>query len=221
MKSDGMLLWQSGLPYAQYFTKKYAPIKVTTAPYLGGIGNFQNNKQLAQQCFVTSEPLTAERAGLKVKTFLVAESGYNPYTTVLVTTREHMQKHPDEVRRMVAAVRAGWAAYLQDPAATNAAMGRINKAMDAQTFRASAVAQVELIQPNSPAIFLAHGDADEVVSSLNSTFLHDVAKTKGVPVECVIVKGAGHGFSGDVIEPSVAEINHRTVEFYLKYLGSL
>ena len=146
MKSDGMLLWQAGLPYAQYFTKKYAPIKVTTAPYLGGIGNFQNNKQLAQQCFVTSEPLTAERAGLKVKTFLVAESGYNPYTTVLATTREHLQRHPDEVKRMVAAVRAGWAAYLRDPGATNARMGQINKAMDAPTFLASARAQAALIQ---------------------------------------------------------------------------
>ena len=31
MKSDGMLLWQAGLPYAQYFTRKYAPIKVRTA----------------------------------------------------------------------------------------------------------------------------------------------------------------------------------------------
>ena len=146
MKSDGMLLWQAGLPYAQYFTKKYAPIKVTTAPYLGGIGNFQNNKQLAQQCFVTSEPLTAARAGLKVKTFLVADSGYNPYTTVLVTTREHLQQHPDEVKRMVAAVRAGWEAYLKDPAATNAQMGKINKAMDAQTFAASAQAQIGLIK---------------------------------------------------------------------------
>ena len=146
MKSDGMLLWQAGLPYAQYFTKKYAPIKVTTAPYLGGIGNFQNNKQLAQQCFVTSEPLTAARAGLKVQTFLVADSGYNPYTTVLVTTREHLQQHPDEVKRMVAAVRAGWEAYLKDPAATNAQMGKINKAMDAKTFAASAQAQIGLIK---------------------------------------------------------------------------
>ena len=146
LNGDGMLLWQAGLPYAQYLTKKYAPIKVKTAPYLGGIGNFQNDALLSQQCFVTSEPLTAARTGLKVKTFLVAESGYNPYTTVLVTTREHLQKKPDEVKRMVAAVRAGWEAYLADPSATNAAMGQINKAMDAQTFADSARAQIDLIR---------------------------------------------------------------------------
>ena len=134
LQSDGMLLWQAGLPYAQYLAKKYAPIKVKLAPYLGGIGNFQNDPLLSQQCFATSEPLTAARAGLKVTTFLVAESGYNPYTTVLVTTREHLKQNPDEVKRMVAAVRAGWEAYLKDPSRANATMGAINKAMDAQTF---------------------------------------------------------------------------------------
>jgi NitT/TauT family transport system substrate-binding protein len=47
---------------------------------------------------------------------------------------------------MVAAVRAGWEAYLADPSATNAAMAQINKAMDAQTFADSAHAQVDLIR---------------------------------------------------------------------------
>jgi NitT/TauT family transport system substrate-binding protein len=146
LKSDGMLLWQAGLPYAQYLARKYAPIKVRTAPYLGGIGNFRNDPKLSQQCFATSEPLTAQRAGLKVKTFLVAESGYNPYTTVLVTTREHVQQRPDEVKQMLAAVREGWKAYLSDPAKTNATMAQINKAMDARTFEESATAQVSLIK---------------------------------------------------------------------------
>jgi NitT/TauT family transport system substrate-binding protein len=147
LKSNGVLLWQAGLPYAQFLAKKYGPLTVTTAPYLGGIGNFQNDPNLSQQCFVTSEPLTAQRAGLKVSTFLIAQSGYNPYTTVLVTTRDHLAKSPDEVKRFIAAVRAGWQTYLDDPSATNAAMAQINKAMDAQTFRDSAAAQVDLIEP--------------------------------------------------------------------------
>ena len=148
LKSDGMLLWQAGLPYAQFLAKKYGPLVVKTAPYLGGIGNFQKDSMLSQQCFVTSEPLTAARAGLEVATFLIAQSGYNPYTTVLVTTRDHLQKSPEEVKGFVAAVRAGWEAYLADPAPTNAVMAQINKAMDAQTFSDSAAAQVELIRTN-------------------------------------------------------------------------
>jgi NitT/TauT family transport system substrate-binding protein len=144
-----VLLWQSGLPYTQYFRKKYAPLKVVTAPYLGGIGNFQNDPKVAQQCFVTSEPLTAAAAGIKVKTFLVADSGYNPYTAVLVTRRQRWEKSPAEVTSMVAAVRSGWTVYLQDPAATNTAMLALNRAMSAETFAQSAQAQRNLIQTGS------------------------------------------------------------------------
>ena len=146
MKSNGILLWQAGLPYAQYFMKKYGPIKVTTAPYIGGIGSFEHDNRVSQQCFVTSEPLEAKKAGLRVKTFLVADSGYNPYTTVLATTRQRLQQHPDEVKRMVMAVREGWRDYLKDPAPTNRAMMKLNKAMDAATFMKSAKEQERLIQ---------------------------------------------------------------------------
>ncbi len=149
MHSDGVLLWQSGLPYAQYFKKKYSPVSVVTAPYLGGIGNFQNDRKVSQQCFVTSEPLAAAAAGLKVKTFLVADSGYNPYTSVLVTTRERWKQSPEEVRSMVAAVRSGWESYLLDPTKTNTAMLELNKAMSAQTFVQSAQAQEPLIKTSA------------------------------------------------------------------------
>jgi NitT/TauT family transport system substrate-binding protein len=149
MRSKGVLLWQSGLPYAQYLRKKYAPLTVVTAPYLGGIGNFQNDPNVSQQCFVTSEPLTAAAAGIKVKTFLVADSGYNPYTAVLVTQRQRLDKSPAEVKAMVTAVRSGWNDYLQDPTGTNNAMQALNKAMSAETFAASAQAQHALIKTGS------------------------------------------------------------------------
>lgn len=146
MQTPGVLLWQSGLPYAQYFMKKYAPLAVVTAPYLGGIGNFQNDPEISQQCFVTSEPLTAAAAGIKVKTFLVADSGYNPYTAVMVARRQRLENNPAEVKAMVAAVRSGWQHYLEDPDATNAAMMTLNKAMSAETFEQSALAQSDLIR---------------------------------------------------------------------------
>lgn len=151
MRGDGLLLWQSGLAYAQYFKKHYAPVKVATAPYLGGIGNFQKDPKISQQCFVTSEPLAAEKAGIKIKTFMVADSGYNPYTTVLATTREHLQKNSEQVSNVVASVRSGWNAYLRDPTSTNTQMSQLNKAMDLPTFLASAQAQQSLIEtpPNS------------------------------------------------------------------------
>lgn len=142
---DATLLWQSGLPYALYL-KKRKTFKIKTAPYMGGIANFQKDPDLAQQCFVTSEPLTAQRAGVQVTTFLVAETGYNPYTTVLVTKASRIKSHPEEVQQMVNAVRDGWAAYLKDPSGTNKHMQGVNKAMEPETFQKSADAQKPLIQ---------------------------------------------------------------------------
>jgi NitT/TauT family transport system substrate-binding protein len=149
LHSDGVLLWQAGLPYSQYLKKEYAPIKVFTAPYLGGIGSFQNDIKVSQQCFISSEPLTAVAAGLKINTFLVADTGYNPYTTVLATTRERWKASPSEVKGMIAAVRGGWNDYLEKPADTNSAMQALNKAMSADTFKHSAQAQQSLIRTDA------------------------------------------------------------------------
>lgn len=49
--------------------------------------------------------------------------------------------------------------------------------------------------------------------------MESVAKEKGVAVECVISKGAGHGFRGASIAPTEAEISQKTAAFFLKYLA--
>ncbi len=77
---------------------------------------------------------------------------------------------------------------------------------------------VLLLKKDSPAIFLAHGDQDRTLSFKNSITLRDAAQAKGVPVECVISKGANHGFGGGNIDPSIKEINKKTVDFLLNYL---
>jgi len=69
-----------------------------------------------------------------------------------------------------------------------------------------------------PAILLAHGYQDRVLNVVNSTTFAELCQQKGVPVECIIVKGADHGFRGDNIQPSQAEITARTTNFFLKYL---
>ncbi|MEZ0392595.1 MAG: ABC transporter substrate-binding protein [Pseudobdellovibrionaceae bacterium] len=145
-QSEGTLLWQTGLPYAQYLQKKYGPFKVKTAPYPGGIGNFQNDVKISQQCFVTSEPLLAQKAGVKEKTFLVSDSGFNPYVTVLAVRSSALKENPEKFKKLVEALRQGWAQYLKDPKPTNQAMAKINRAMDMETFQKSAEVQKSLIQ---------------------------------------------------------------------------
>lgn len=140
------LLWQSGLPYALYLKNKYSGMKIQQAPYAGGISNFLQNPQVIQQVFVTSEPLLAKAAKVETDVYLAAEEGFNPYTTVLAVRRTSLKKDAETVRKLVAAVKLGWLSYLKDPKLGNEYMAPKNKAMDLNTFAASAQAQAPLIQ---------------------------------------------------------------------------
>ena len=145
--SEGTVAMQRGLPYSAVLEKKFAFDKVKIVPSPGGdLSAFRADPKYTMQCFVTSEPLAAKKAGLDVQTFLIAEAGYNPYTTVLVTRGDYARQNPEIVKNVVAAVRDGWRAYLDDPSATNAVMQPLNPAMDAQTFTDAAAAQEPLIE---------------------------------------------------------------------------
>ena len=147
-KTPGTLAMQRGLPYAEFLLKKYgATDEVRIVPSPGGsIAAFLVDKNFSQQCFVTSEPVLARQQGSDPKTFLVAEAGYNPYTTVLATSGAYLRQHPEVARKLVEAVREGWLTYLADPSQANAVMQSRNKTMDARTFAESAGAQRPLIE---------------------------------------------------------------------------
>lgn len=154
-KAGGTVAMQKGLPYAQLLEKQYGFDKVKVVPSPGGdLSVFLRDETFTQQCFVTSEPLAARKAGVETKTFLVKEAGYNPYTTVLVTRGELVRTNPTLARDVTRACRAGWEAYLKDPAAANAAMRAANPGMDAQAMADAAKVQEPLIRTDEAR---AHG----------------------------------------------------------------
>jgi NitT/TauT family transport system substrate-binding protein len=142
----GILAMERGLPYSDFLQKKYGfgKLKIVPSPF-GDLSLYRTDENYAMQCFVTSEPLAAKKTGIEPQTFLVADSGYNPYTTVLATSESYLKANPEIVKSMVDAVREGWQAYLTNPAKANEYMGRLNPTMDAQTFKDSAAAQKPLI----------------------------------------------------------------------------
>ncbi len=143
---SGTLAVEPGLAYVKWFEKHYDLSKWKVVPYSFSIAPFLGDPNLAQQVFVTAEPIAAKRAGADPKVFLIAESGFDPYAAVVITTGAYWKAHPDRVGAAVAALRAGWRAYLDDPGPANAAMGALNSEMDAETFRLAAEAQKPLIE---------------------------------------------------------------------------
>jgi NitT/TauT family transport system substrate-binding protein len=144
---EGTLLAEDNT-WLQFLRNKFGPGPVKMVAYDNGIAQFLAKPDLSQQCFITSEPLAAARKGGDPQTFLVADEGFNPYTTVVICKGDLWRKNPDEVKAMAAACREGWRAYLDNPGPTNAIMHDLNKDMDPQTFAEAAAAQKPLIETN-------------------------------------------------------------------------
>jgi NitT/TauT family transport system substrate-binding protein len=144
--ASGTLAIEPGLPYAAFLKKKHGFDRAKIVPYDGGVARFVADKDFAQQCFVTSEPIAAKQKGSDPQVFLVADEGFNPYVAVVITRRALFKEQPDRVRAFARATQEGWRAYLDDPATANAAMGKLNASMSAETFAAAAAAQRPLIE---------------------------------------------------------------------------
>lgn len=102
-------------------------------PYAFSIAPFLVDKNLVQQGYLTSEPYAIEKAGkFKPNVFLVADGGYNSYSTTIETTTKLVATKPDLVQRFVDASIEGWYGYLYgDPAAANARIMQDNPEMTA------------------------------------------------------------------------------------------
>lgn len=146
LTNEGFLAWQKGLSYSLFLQKKYPNAKVKMVPYLGGLSQFQKDKLLSQQGFLTSEPIAASDMKIPVSTFLVADEGFNPYTTVLSVRKDFYKHNSEIVKKLHQAVTNGWNSYLKNPDKANAYMSQLNPGMKTETFKKSAEAQAPLIQ---------------------------------------------------------------------------
>lgn len=118
--------------FSLYLQKKLPLPGVRLVPYSGNVAPFVIDRQLAQQAFTFSEPFVARQRGCRPRCLLVSDLGFNPYTSLLITGRETLDKRPEVVRKMVAASLRGWRQYLQDPAAANRLLRQQNNAAEAE-----------------------------------------------------------------------------------------
>jgi NitT/TauT family transport system substrate-binding protein len=120
---------QTGATWLKYVVNRYNLRRLREVPSTHSIANFLADPGYVQQIFITSEPFFAKQAGADVRTLLISSSGYDPYR-VTFTSRDFLAQHPDVVAKFVRASIRGWQAYLQDPAATNAQLLKLNPALN-------------------------------------------------------------------------------------------
>ena len=145
-QTEGLLSLQSGLLYYPYLVKKFGKPKAQVVPYTGGVANFLKDKKFSQQGFATTEPLAAEKGGAKVKNFLIADEGFNPYLVVLAAREDFIKKNPELVENIIRGSQDGWNFYLQNPKSVNEYMAKLNKSLDLETFHKAADIQKPFIE---------------------------------------------------------------------------
>jgi NitT/TauT family transport system substrate-binding protein len=122
---------KTGSTWWQFIEKKYQLTNVHEIPAMMNVANFVADPNYIQQAFATSEPFFAQQAGIATRVMLTSDAGYSPYR-VMFTTRDFLQGHTEAVGNFVAASIKGWREYLNDPAAANAAIIKLNPALNAQ-----------------------------------------------------------------------------------------
>lgn len=77
-------------------------------PYTFNLAPFLADKAMVQQGYATSEPVNAALQGAKPKIFLLAEQGWNTYSTTVETRNELVRAKPEVVRKFVEGSIIGW-----------------------------------------------------------------------------------------------------------------
>ncbi|MFM7519673.1 MAG: ABC transporter substrate-binding protein [Planctomycetota bacterium] len=93
---------QQGHAFVEYMRSKGVLAGVKEVPFTGGVALTVGDPSFAQQGYVYSEPLLARQQGVAITTLMVSDLGFDPYSSVLVTTGTLVRERPDLVRRMVA-----------------------------------------------------------------------------------------------------------------------
>jgi len=109
----------AGQPFIDFLKSKGFMENVKIVPYQGGVAGLVTGNGIGQQAYVFSEPLLAEQEKVPFNVLMVSEAGFNPYTSLLATTKEYVKTNPDLVKRMVLACQEGWQKYLTEPEETN------------------------------------------------------------------------------------------------------
>jgi NitT/TauT family transport system substrate-binding protein len=117
--------------YFQWLKADYGLVDAQVRPYTFNPQPFLADRNSVMQGYVTSEPYAIEKqTRTKPKVFLIADYGFNSYSTLVETRRDLAERKADLVRRFVDASIIGWYNYIYgDNASANAMIKHQNPEM--------------------------------------------------------------------------------------------
>jgi NitT/TauT family transport system substrate-binding protein len=117
--------------YFQWLKADFGFDERKVKPYTFNPQPFLVDKASAMQGYVTSEPFVIEKAlHAAPKVFLLADEGFNTYSTLIETRRDLVNNKPDLVQRFVDASIIGWYNYIYgNNTAANQTIKKLNPEM--------------------------------------------------------------------------------------------
>jgi NitT/TauT family transport system substrate-binding protein len=81
-------------------------------PYSFNLAEYLTDEAVVQQGYGTAEPIYAAQEGANPEWFLLADHGWNTYSTTVEARRQMVEENPDLVQRFIDATTIGWYTYL-------------------------------------------------------------------------------------------------------------
>ena len=139
----------AGKPFAKYLLSRLPDANLTVVPYQGNVAAFLQQENYAQQGYVFSEPFVARQQGADPQCLMLSEIGFNPYTSLLITSERMIKADPQLVAKVVRASLRGWEKYLEAPDETNQHIHAINSEMGLEILAYGAQAIRPLCRPDT------------------------------------------------------------------------
>ncbi len=120
--------------YYQWMISEYGFTVEQRRPYTFNPAPFLADETAGQQGYVTSEPFAIQReGGFMPDVFLIADYGFNSYSTTVEVMQDTIDSRPEAVKCFVDGSAIGWTNYLYgDNAAANALIMEANPEMTAE-----------------------------------------------------------------------------------------
>ena len=108
---------------------KYGLTDAQVRPYTFNVQPFIVDKNSVMQGFLTSEPFSLQKQGIKVNVLMFSDHGYPAYNTTISCMEKTVKERRRAVAAFVQATMEGWKSYLQNPAPGNELIRKENPNM--------------------------------------------------------------------------------------------
>ena len=121
LKGHKILVSQSAhATWWPWLRQKFGFMDDQLGPYAFSMQPFFVDPTVAQQGYLTADPFEENKHNVPCRFFLLADEGYPPYSSTVITTRPFMAANSAAVGAFVKATMEGWRSYLTNPAPANA-----------------------------------------------------------------------------------------------------